>query len=129
MYNNIIDNNCNSIFIKTNSKSKNKNRKINCVICFPKVQLDLVNEEECKWRCPRCKNDYQILEDGGDIVPDEDELMSSHESDDEGPVLLSSEEDGFKSDEDNNEESKSDIKIPKYMQDSETTTVTYFRQD
>jgi hypothetical protein len=123
---NVIDSN--SIIIDTNSKSRNIKRKINCILCFPKVQLNLVNEEECKWRCPRCKNDYQILEDSGDLVPEEDELESSHDYDDEGIGLLVAKEDEFKSDNDNNE-SKTDIKIPKYMQNSETNKVTYFREE
>ena len=66
MFNNLDNNNVNII---TTSKSNKKQRKIYCVICYPKIQLNLVNEEECRWRCPRCKNDYQILEDnnsGGD---------------------------------------------------------------
>jgi hypothetical protein len=122
MYNN-IDNN--AIFIDTKS-SKRKRRKINCVLCFPKVQLNLVNEEECKWRCPRCKNDYQILENSGDLVPEEDELESSHDSDDEGIGLLVANEDEISKEEDS---TKSDIKIPGYMKNTETTTVTYFREE
>ncbi len=122
---NVIDSN--SIIIDTNnSNSRNIKRKINCVLCFPKVQLNLVNEEECKWRCPRCKNDYQILEHSGDLIPEEDELESSHDSDDEGIGLVCAEEE-FKS-EDNNE-SKSDIAVPKYMQSNGTQKVTYFREE
>ena len=123
MYNNI--DNSNSILIDTtDSKSKNIKRKINCVICFPKVELTCVNPEENRYRCPRCKNDYQL--GFRDIVPEEEELGSSHDSDDEGIGLLCS-EDEFKSD--NNEESnKTDIKVPKYMQPSPGVTVEY-RED
>ena len=70
--------NSNSILIDTNSKSRNKKIKINCVICFPKVELVCVNPEENRWKCMRCKNDYQLLGSGGDIIPQEDILESPH---------------------------------------------------
>jgi hypothetical protein len=121
MYNN-IDNN--AIFIDTKSKSNTIKRKINCVICYPKVELTLVNEEECKWVCKRCKNDYQILGHDLDLVPEEDELLSSHEEDDEGALLLCKENE-YKVEESN----YGSIARPAYMKDSETTKVTYYREE
>ncbi len=119
---NNIDNN--AIFIDTKS-SKRLDRKIFCVICFPKVELTLVNEEECKWICKRCKNDYQILGNDLDLVPEEDILESSHEEEDDSVGLLTA-DDELK----HTEDSKQDkIKIPKYMQNGETTRVTYFREE
>ena len=121
---NVIDSN--SIIIDTNnSNSRNINRKINCVLCFPKVELTCINPEENRYRCPRCKNDYQL--GFRDIVPQEEELESSHEEDEEDSVgLLVAEDEISKEDKD---PSKSDIAVPKYMQDSTTTTVTYYREN
>lgn len=126
MYNN-NDNNCNSIFVDTNTKHDKS--KIFCVVCYEKTQLDCIDSENFKWVCPRCKNSYILFGYGGDIVQESDELISSHESNDEGPILFtaSSEDDNIDSNSilDREKGSKSDIKIPKYMKDSETTTVTY----
>ena len=88
-----------------------------------KVQLECFNLEENRYRCPRCKNTYQP---NFEILPQEDILESSHEEGENEGALLLSAEDEFSSDKDT---SKSDIKIPKYMQDSETTKVTYFREE
>lgn len=122
MYNN-TDNN--AIYIDTKSSTR-KRRKINCVLCFPKVELNCVNPDEQKWKCPRCKNDYQLLESGGDIIQEEDELISSHEQNDEGPVLIYAEDNNMQVESVlNDNKPKSDIKIPKYMQDSETSKVEY----
>ena len=121
--NNYIDN---PITIDVNSK-RNKKQKILCVLCFPKIQLECINQEENKWRCPRCKNDYSL--GFNQINEFSDELESSHseesESDDNGGLLVAENE--FETKEDDT--SKSDIPIPKYMQDSETTKVTYFREE
>ena len=123
MYNDNIDNN-NTIFVDTNTKSKTS--IIYCVVCFEKTQLDCIDPENYKWKCPRCKNDYLLFGYGGDIVKEEDELISSHESTDEGPILFAaSSEDSDSSSILDREKGKSDIKKPKYMKDSETTTVTY----
>ena len=116
--------------ITTNSKSNNR-RKINCVICYPKIQLELVNEEEFRYKCPRCKNDYQILDNNeGDIIQEEDILESSHDSE-EDPVLVTADyTDTIKPEHIlNSHKPKSDIKIPWYMKDSETTKVTHYRED
>ena len=53
--------------------------------------------------------------------------MSSHDDDDEGVGLLVAAEDEFSNED--NDTSKSDIAVPKYMQDSETSKVTYFREE
>ena len=53
---NYIDN---PIVIDVNSR-RNKKQKILCVLCFPKIQLDCIDETMNKWRCPRCKNDYTL---------------------------------------------------------------------
>ena len=122
MYDN-NDNNNNTIFVDTNTKSKTS--KIFCVVCFEKTQLDCIDSENYKWKCPRCKNDYLLFGYGGDIVKEDDELISSHESNDEGPILFTASDDRDSTSILDREKGKSDIKIPKYMQDSETTTVTY----
>lgn len=122
MFSNNIDN---SILINTDSKPRNQ--KIHCVLCSnEKIELICINSEENRYKCPRCKNDYQI---GFEILPSEEDILeSSHESGNEGPLLLSAEDNELETREDNNK-SKSDIKIPKYFKDSETTTVTHFREE
>ena len=123
----MIQFNDNPILVDINSKRSRK-EKILCVLCFPKIQLECINQDENRYRCPRCKNSYQILPN--QINEFSDELESSHseesEFDDNGGLLVA--EDEFSKEEDN-DTSKSDIKIPKYMQDSETNKVTYFREE
>jgi hypothetical protein len=119
----MIQFNDNPILIDVNSKRSRK-QVILCVLCFPKIQLDCINPEENRYRCPRCKNTYQL---GFEILPQEDILESSHESEEEDSVGLLVAEDEFSKEEDNT--SKSDIAVPNYMQDSETSKVTYYREE
>ena len=122
----MINYNDNPILIDVNSRKRNKSLSIFCVLCCnDKVQLECINPQENRYRCPRCKNTYQP---NFEILPQEDELESSHESDEEDSVGLLVAEDEFSKEEDN-DTSKTDIKIPKYLKDSETTTVTYFREE
>jgi hypothetical protein len=124
MYNDNINN---ANIIDTSNRNK---KRIFCVICFPKVQLNLVNAEEFRYKCPRCKNDYQILGHDLDLVPEEDELISSHDESEEGPVLVCSDSSPFKPAQVLAENKvKSDIKVPWYMKDTDTTTVTHYRED
>ena len=125
MYNiNDINNIENSILVNTNSKSRKQT--IFCVLCSnEKIQLECINPEENRYRCPRWKNFYSV---GFEILPQEDILESSHEEgENEGAILLNAEDSEFETRE--NKESKSDIKIPKYFKDSETNKVTYFREE
>jgi hypothetical protein len=110
------------------TSSKSKNRKLNCVICYPKVELILVNEEEFRWKCPRCKNDYQILDNNdGDIIAAEDELVSSHDYDNEDPILVTADY-TVKPEPVLNARKSTNIKIPKYMQNTDTTTVIDYQE-
>ena len=122
----MINYNDNPIVIDVDSRKRN-NIKLFCVLCNnEKIELTLINPEENRYRCGRCKNTYQP---NFEIMPQEDILESSHsEEDEEETGLLFAAEDEFKS-EDNNDTSKSDIAVPKYMQDSETNKVTYFREE
>jgi len=120
MYNN-IDKNNNSILIDTTSNTSNKKRKIKCVLCISKPELVCINPEENRWKCPRCKNDYQL--GFGEIIPEEDVLESSHEDDEDSVGLLSADNE-FKLE----DESKDSISRPAYMKDSATTKVTYYRE-
>ena len=95
-----------------------------CVLCFTKIQLDCINPEENRYRCPRCKNTYQL---GYELLPSEDILESSHELEEEDSTGLLVADDEFSKED--NDTSKSDIKIPKYMRDSETSKVTYYREE
>lgn len=119
------NNNDNSILIDvSSSKRNNKNKPIFCVLCNnEKIQLVCVNPEENRYKCPRCKNTYQP---NFEIMPQEDILESSHEENDEGPVLIYAEDNNMQVESVlNDNKPKSDIKIPKYMQDSETSKVEY----
>jgi len=135
----------NPIIVDVNSR--NKKQKIFCVLCRKnnnddsnsKIQLDCISppgEQQLQYRCPRCKNTYQL---GYEILEHEDDFESSHADEaadielsglqSAGSVagLLTATDDEFKSDNNyyNKSSSKSDIKIPKYMQDSETTKVEF----
>ena len=122
----MINNIDNPIVIDVNSRRRYRKQQLFCVLCNnDKVQLECFNSEENRYRCPRCQNTYQV---GFELLPQEDSLESSHELEEEDSVGLLVAEDEF-SKEDNNDTSKSDIKIPKYMQDSETNKVTYFREE
>jgi hypothetical protein len=115
----------NPILIDVNSRKSNRKQQLFCVLCNnDKVQLECINPEENRYKCPRCKNTYQP---NFELFPQEDELESSHELEEDDSAGLIVAENEFKVEEDNS--NKSDIKIPKYMQDSETTTVTSFREE
>ena len=123
----MIQCNDNSIIIDTHYKN-NKRKKIFCVICFPKNELTLVNEEENRYRCDRCKNTYQ-LGFGSDIVPEEDELISSRDEDDEGPILVTADYTVKPEQVLDSHKPKSDIKIPWYMQNTDTTKVIDYQEN
>jgi hypothetical protein len=101
----MINYNDNTILIDVNSRKRNKSQSIFCVLCNnDKVQLECINPEENRYRCPRCKNTYQPT---FEILPQEDILESSHEEEDEDSIGLLVAEDEFKSED--NDTSKSDI--------------------
>jgi hypothetical protein len=127
--------NNNTIIIDVNARSRRKKKqKILCVLC-PNIQLEpistTIEENELTYKCPRCKNTYQL---GYEILEHEDDFESSHEDEDielagldsNGSVglLVANDED----DEDKYK-TKSDIPIPKYMKDSETTKVIEYREE
>ena len=65
---------------------RNKSTTIFCVLCNnEKIQLECFNPEENRWRCPRCKNAYQLRV--CEILPQEDILESSHDEDDEESLV------------------------------------------
>ena len=120
--------NDNPIIVDTDSRSKKK-QKINCVLC--KIELDVVNAEERRFKCPRCKNTYQL---GYEIIPQEDVLESSHSEDDfedldENSGLLVADNDLDFDDNDDEYKTKSDIPIPDYMKSSATTKVIEYREE
>jgi hypothetical protein len=104
---------------------------VQCVICKDsKLEQIDVNVLKCKI----CHNKYVL---GYEILKHEDEITDPYSDDPDielsglegvgNPILLST-EDEFKSDNNNNDSTKSDIKIPDYMKNTETTTVEY-RED
>ena len=108
----------NTIIIDSSSykRRRRKKLKIFCVLCFPKVQLDCIKpeSEENRYKCPRCKNTYQL---GFEILPQEDELESSHEDEDfedSDSVRLLTADNEFTDDEDD-DNNDSTIPVPKYM--------------
>ena len=124
----------NPIIVDVNSK-RNQRQKILCVLC--KIQLNCISAEENRYKCPRCKNTYQL---GFEINEFEDEFESSHEEEDielsgldnnNSAGLLSAAEDEFnKEDSDSNDNSRSgEIKLPKYFKDSATTKVLEYREE
>ena len=120
----MINYNDNPILIDVHSRKRNRNKTIFCVLCNnEKIQLDCINPEENRYRCSRCKNTYQL---GFELLPSEDVLESSHEEEEEDSVGLLVAEDEFKSED--NDTSKSDNPIPKYMQNSDTVKVVEFRE-
>jgi hypothetical protein len=119
--------NDNPIIVDVNSKRRNKEQKINCVLC--KIELTCINPEERRYKCPRCKNTYQL--GGHEILPQEDELESSHEEDvdDSDSVgLLVADDDEFDEDIEEEEEEGS-IPVPEYLRDHGTTEVVDYREE
>ncbi|HET7644206.1 MAG TPA: hypothetical protein VFK40_11900 [Nitrososphaeraceae archaeon] len=62
-----------------------------------------------------------------EIFPEEDELESIHEEGNEEPIILTSDTNILEPEPILNA-NKSDIKIPKYMKDSDTAKVTQYRE-
>lgn len=127
MFDNINNNNDNTILIDVNSR-RQKKQKILCVLC--RIQLDCVNPEENRYKCPRCKNSYQL---GYEIIPQEDELESSHSEyedfEEARANLLVADDDDYFDDNDDYDRTNSDIPIPKYMKSSATTEVIEYREE
>ena len=122
----MIQFNDNPILIDVNNRKRNRKQQLFCVLCNnEKIELECFNIQENRYRCPRCRSTYQV---GFEILPQEDILESSHELEEgeDSIGLLVAEDDISR---DDNDTSKSDIKIPKYMQDSETSKVTYYREE
>jgi CRISPR/Cas system-associated protein Cas10 (large subunit of type III CRISPR-Cas system) len=126
----------NPIVVDVNSR-RNRKQKILCVLC--KIELNCISPEENRYKCPSCKNTYQL---GFEINEFEDSLESSHEDEDDielsgiesdsaGIGLLTSDnEDGFTTDEDDEYDNKSgSIPIPDYMKSSGTRTIVEYREE
>jgi hypothetical protein len=103
-----------------------------CVIC--KIKLDKI--DEYIFKCPLCKNKYNIYQE---IQEFQNEFGSSHDDSAAeielaglesaaGETLLLCAEDEFSKEEDN-DTSKSDIKIPKYFRVSPTTKIIEYREE
>ena len=123
--NNYNNTNDNPVILNPNSRNNNNKKQIYCVICYPKIELELINEEETRFKCPRCKNTYQPR---FELFPEEDELESMHEPEEEGPIIIS-EDNTIEPEQVLNANKRSDIKVPWYMKDSATTKVTYYREE
>jgi phage FluMu protein Com len=117
------DNNNNTIIIDVNARRRNKKQKILCVLCS-NVQLEPTSIEGLQYKCPRCKNTYQL---GYEILEHEDDFESSHEDEDielagldsnntnsVGLLVANDPED----DDDDEDQKEGSIPIPKYMKDS-----------
>jgi len=109
-----------------------------CVIC----KLDLEEVDDKVFRCPKCKRDYigeyEIMSHDDEIGTAHDEEASTIEL--EGIAALTTprmatkpddmdHNDGMMSILDREKGSKTDIKIPKYLRDSETTKVIEFDEE
>ncbi|HJT85421.1 MAG TPA: hypothetical protein VJ697_13155 [Nitrososphaeraceae archaeon] len=102
------------------SNSNKRKQKILCVLC--KIELDCFNVEENRFRCPRCRNTYQL---GFEILPQEDDLISSHEEENEVYGILAAEGNELSP----KESDSGKIKRPAYMSDSPTQKVVYYREE
>lgn len=119
--------------IVDSSYNKSKKKRIFCVLCFPKVQLECTDPEQLRYKCPRCKNTYQL---GYEILEHEDDIVSSHEyedielsgleSDDSVGLLSAGDDNEFEDDDDDDDSTT--IPVPKYMQDSDTVKVVEFKE-
>lgn len=123
-----------SIIVNNNN---NKKQKILCVI--DKVPLDII-EPPLVYKCPRCKNTYQL---GYEILEHEDDIVSSHEDEaadielaglesinSVGLLTKDNELDFPSLDEEKESNSrKGNIPVPKYMKDSVTTKVVEYREE
>lgn len=111
--------------------------KPTCVLCH--VHLYKSENEDYQWICSKDKSHkYQIY---AEVMAYDNEFSTIFGEEEENqielaglegvgePLLLTSDNDSEFSKEEKESKSKSDIKIPKYMKDSETTTVTYFREE
>ena len=129
--------------IIVNSRNRNGQQKIFCVLCTnkQKIELDCISppgEQQLSYKCPRCKNTYQL---GYEIIEHEDILESSHEDDDNielsglegsdspGLLIKDHELDFHTLDQEHEEKSKKgNIPIPKYFKDSDTTTIKDYKE-
>lgn len=105
-----------------------------CVLC--NVPLYKLENEDYQWICTKDKaHKYQIY---AEVISYDNEFSTIYSEEEENeielaglegvnePMLLSG-ADELKREEDN--KNRSDIKIPKYMTDTETTKVTYYREE
>jgi hypothetical protein len=104
---------------------------VQCVICKDS-KLEQIDSNVLK--CKICHNKYVL---GYEILKHEDEITDPYSDDPDielsglegiGEPLLLTTDDDFKSD-NNNDSTKTDIKIPKYFQDSETTKITDYHEE
>lgn len=112
------------------------NKPPTCVLCH--VSLYKLENEDYQWICPKDKSHkyqlfYEVMSYDNDFstIYGEDEEDQIELAGLEGvgePILLTADNDNEFSKEDNNDTSKSDIKIPRYMQDSETTKVIEYTE-
>ena len=105
-----------------------------CVIC--KIHLDKI--EEVVFLCSRCKRqyvgEYEILSFEDEVGTAFDDQRDTIElegiSGVSSPIMETKKETNeYVSVLDRENKSKSDIKIPKYMQNSQTTMVTDFKEE
>lgn len=111
-----------------------------CVTCPNKLKLEQI--DDFMFICPRCRKSYNLYYE---VMAYEDELETSHEDEAQmietagissaGPLMEfiddNSENLQKMVEQDLEEESrrKGNIPIPKYMKDSEGSTVTYYNED
>jgi hypothetical protein len=123
--------------MSNNNNNKRRNKPI-CVLCH--VPLDKIEEEEIQFRCPKCHKIYQLYyevmayeSDFETIYQEEEDSLELEglEGSQSSPALVVLEKDNYYDDNEYNNKNpttRSDIKIPKYMQDSETTKVIDFKE-
>lgn len=122
----------------SNSNSNKKPAIVRCVICKTILEQQ---KDQYLYKCPKCKLEYTLYyevmayDDSVGTVYDEDAAtieLEGLEAAHPGGALVSASseyEDIYEDDEDEDNKTKSDIPIPKYMKDSETTKVIEYREE
>jgi hypothetical protein len=141
--NNKMNNNNIMSDINNNNNNNNNNNikrhKPICVLChIPLNKMGEGDGEEFLFRCSKCHKIYQLYyevmayeSDFGSIYQEEEDSLELEglEGSQSSPALVVLEKDEYNDNNNNNKPTtRSDIALPKYMQDSQTTKVIEYNE-
>lgn len=120
----------------SDNNNKRKNKPM-CVLCH--VPLYKMEEEGIQFRCSKCHKVYQLYyevmayESDFETIYNEEEdslELEGLEGSQSSPALVVLEKDNYDNEYDSNKgpTTRSDIPVPKYMQDSGTVKVVEFKE-